>query len=277
MRKQCVVCGEAFDGHFNAGLCSPGCRAERNRVHCRDRSRRSAKRPDYIPCVVCGEDFKPRGNDKTCSKKCSQVNSTEVHRRWQGKPPRVYEKMCAVCGGGFTDNSQNGTVKTCSPMCHGAHRNKLGAVWKKIRAGRPLLYELCCKICGARFSSPRENEATCSKACHRQNRSLACVAWRERNRQKPLIKACAICAKEFDARRRAGGQRTKTCGDEACRAEHRLISRRDEMARNAERSRRWKVNNYDRRLILERRLRAEKNAALKLVRELQTKGMEALL
>jgi hypothetical protein len=102
-----VVCGGAFTpSHFNQGICSVACRAER----LRDQSRRAQKRYrgtpeqgfDPKPCEVCGTMFTPRRRtDKTCSLDCSvqyrrKLTRDRARRYYQPRPSRP-DAECEAC------------------------------------------------------------------------------------------------------------------------------------------------------------------------------------
>jgi hypothetical protein len=86
-----------------------------------------------------------------------------------------------------------------------------------------------CVICDRRFESPRGNERVCSEACDREQYERRREKIREYNREyrkarvqaaaAPMLRRCAVCGKEFDARPR-GGKHVVCCSEICTRKRH---------------------------------------------------------
>ena len=108
-----------------------------------------------------------------------------------------------------------------------------------------------CVVCGNKF--PVKNFAkTCTRECSRELRRIqrrkyyransAKILAQQRQRQRPIIRPCATCRKEFDNRKGA-----KTCGKPECLKEYRrlhaqkyyLATREKQLARDREKRAKW--------------------------------------
>jgi len=108
-----------------------------------------------------------------------------------------------------------------------------------------------CKNCGEEFPA-RGFAKTCKPECSRELRranrrkyyqaNSAKILAQQRKRQRPIIRQCLVCGKEFDNRKGA-----KTCGKPECLKEYRrlhahkyyLATREKQLARDRERRAKW--------------------------------------
>lgn len=151
-----------------------------------------------------------------------------------------------------------------------------------------------CVVCGAEFEARGNRKKCCSPACGRENHKRKNrESWRRRNPQKIVQKYCVECGAVFFVP--AQQWKKLTCGDE-CQQQYYAKYRRKNRERirvngdawrkrNPERAREHARQSRDRQLAKDpekirrrqQRYDAKRAAALKLVRELKEKGLEALL
>ena len=163
------------------------------------------------------------------------------------------KKACVVCGGEFEARHRL-RVTCCSDAAHRRGR---------INLRRRLSSDTrTCAVCGDSFSAAgAAPKKTCSAACsvlHKKSRD----ARRHQRQYVPAgtIKQCIVCGKDF-----AFHRNKKTCSRECNRERNRTLSALG-AARNPER-----VREY------QRKHRAAKSAAYRLVAEIKSRGLEALL
>lgn len=104
--KECVICGDGFEGYGPAKFCSNKCRTELYPKN---------ERPNCVGCIVCGSSFSQKTiRHITCSKECSNINhnNKSLVRHKKNKPPKVID--CVICGEPFT---RGGNHKACSEDC----------------------------------------------------------------------------------------------------------------------------------------------------------------
>lgn len=144
-----------------------------------------------------------------------------------------------------------------------------------------------CVVCGGAFESHVHNQSHCSVACRNRKH----VEARRRTGKIMRLRVCAVCGATFEATGHGSGH-VKTCSPE-CRAAMRrswrkvweatspkydaLLARYAQEGRNAEYHRRSRARNLDGARERERAYSRKARAALKLIREIETKGLEALL
>lgn len=142
-----------------------------------------------------------------------------------------------------------------------------------------------CVMCGGEFEARNQTYRSCSPECRREWRLRAD---RERNRVINLTPAL-LEAKRTRGRafyhRNIETERLRNRARYRANVEHERAIRRESKRRyreqNPEKARReaalYAKENRGRRREYERRYREERAAALRLVRDLQSKGLEALL
>ena len=200
-------------------------------------------------CVVCGGGFEGRRTlQKYCSHACWRANENRLQagRRATRRPVR----SCAACG---CDFHPAGPQKLCSATCRRVEKNQRRHLPAASRA---------CVACGAEFNAAgRTPKKTCSPSCG--------VLWKKSRDARRharsyvpagTIKRCIVCGTGFVFHRNK-----MTCSAECSRANG-AIKSAEALARNPERQREYL-----------RKHRAIKSAAIKLVREILSKGPEALL
>lgn len=201
-------------------------------------------------------------------------------------------RTCVVCGVGIEERHGRATV------CDGIEctrkrsqkyvlryralnqekfRARQNAQKKAQRSRRPLPTKVCV-ICGTCFANIHHNAKLCSDACRdshiKQQRDSKAEHRRQIERERYSIRKNDA---EFMAQRRANSARNRVGEDR----EAYLVKKRAEYYRNRDKrlahdtARRNSKLDYYRALARARN--SEKSAALKLIREIQTKGIEALL
>lgn len=186
-------------------------------------------------------------------------------------------KRCVVCGAEFEAGDRS---VACSEKCRRSrkrnqwrefylHNRELLATSKRANrlvAKSEALVRRVCVVCGEEITSLRNNRATCSPGCKREARNAAA-----RRRTVGVTRRCVVCRIMFRV----------TSSDVACSPEcraSRSASLRDarrpaERARDRDRYQR----DAEKRRVRARDRGAERSAAIRLIRELQAKGIEALL
>ena len=133
MIKQCVICGEAFDGGWHRRkkkFCSKKCcrKSADQRRASRRKKQRIASRPQLL-CEACGGTFVGNPKRKTCSAKCRLKKQNENRAAWrlrngwhapirmkQASPPQ----NCIVCELSFNPRASN-HVCCGDPKCKATH------------------------------------------------------------------------------------------------------------------------------------------------------------
>jgi hypothetical protein len=187
-------------------------------------------------------------------------------------------KSCVVCGVEF-DGHHN--AKLCSNECK---QERKRVTWQNFYASRhPKIAEKKarlrlekkirglarkCVTCDADITKLRVNRTTCSKECRRQLVNKNATA-----RRKPVstFKDCTICGKRFKV-----VSNDLTCSD-VCRAARKEIVRKEMLPiyRTRDKERYWR--DREKRLAAVTQHRREMITALRLLREIEEKGLEALL
>lgn len=171
-------------------------------------------------------------------------------------------KQCVVCGGEFEAVASDGRTGTriiaCSPECKHERRLSMLKTW---RDKRRTVH--ACIICGGEVH--RGGKAlTCSEECSRERRQRVAKEGNRRNYLKNRAARIEYCRKWREQ------------NPDMVREASRLYSAKNrETIRARERLRR--EANQEQEIARNRRRRAEASAALKLIREIETKGLEALL
>lgn len=167
-------------------------------------------------------------------------------------------KQCMVCGGEF---DASGNVVTCSDHCH-AIRKQAARRADKARYREKYPEKVRAEKRAYKARKRAEYLASHPEIAERKAAREA----RIRIEAAPKIRLCIVCEAPFEAR-----CNVRTCSD-ACwkmrysetRCRKRLTAVDPTARLNA-------------KIEYSRRLTAQRTAALKLIRELQTKGLEALL
>jgi len=149
-------------------------------------------------CVVCGGTFTAHGSAKTCGKACAYDNSLTNAKRYsrdkQASRARI-GRQCRFCGDSI-DHRRNHAIICTSPVCRSKLR--LEAPYKqKLRSNR----SRSCRVCGNTFT-PRTNDLTCNEVCREKrakslNRDKS-AKFRQTNpeRVKQYERKCAVAKRE---------------------------------------------------------------------------------
>lgn len=243
MIKQCVVCGGEFEARTSrVKACSPAC------SHALERdaeNKRRASKTLIRVCVVCESTFRPKGPQKVCSHKCGEERD---RHRDATRDRDVHRELCRD--------------------------------WRRRNPDRQ------------KASTKRWQESNRERYLEANRRR--CAKWRESN---PGVKAAEARAyreksdqpKKYQAARTAAYQLVRTIekfGPPALSPAFREPEPPAHKIKAREQARRWRERNprykppkrpRDKQIASQRRHHARESASLKLVRELQSKGLEVLL
>lgn len=287
--RQCCVCHAAFRPRINALTCSEACARTNRRTTARKRHERRYIPAEMRACVICGSEFAPHGKQKTCGDKCSRIherrneNKRNASRRPVGR--------CVICGGDFY-RGPLGRKKVCSLKCAKERNRRRDAL-----LDRNVRRELCRDW---RRRNPDKQKAATKR-------------WQENNRERHL-EACRVIRRRFWQRHpglraalmkiyRASSSRPKAYAAERTAAYRimRLVEKygisalesgfrepvpNENVIKAREASARWRAKNpaykqqkqpREKRIAAQKKHSARETAALNLIREIQSKGIEALL
>ena len=285
--RQCCVCGAAFRPRINALTCSEACAQTNRRSTAREGHERRYIPAEVRECVICSSVFAPHGKQKTCGDKCSH----ELERRNENNRRALRRAVshCVVCGGGF---HPRGRQTTCSHKCGKELRRQYEA-----SRDRDIKRELCRDW---RRRNPDKQKAATKR-------------WQDNNRERHL-EACRVIRGRFWQRHpglraalmkiyRASSSRPKAYAAERTAAYRivRLVEKYgisalepgfrepvpgESVIKAREASARWKARNpaykqqkqpREKRIASQKKHAARETAAINLIREIQSKGIEALL
>lgn len=189
-------------------------------------------------CVVCGEGYQPsNGRQKTCGEECRRI--------WRLNTKRSH----------WENNKEK---------CRDRQRLRY---WRKRELSPPFSYEKQCVVCGRNYIATgrgRGKQKTCSDACAKEHRRRTEAARREADPEKARVRV-----RRWRARNR----------DDVNRRERERRELRSELQREhvRELDRLRRLRNPEKTQDSWRKQEARRSAALKLVRELQSNGLEGLL
>lgn len=252
---------------------------------------RGAKRA----CVVCREQFTARDNRTIC---CSVACGTArlIERNKFRRRGLAASKTCCVCGCQFRVSFERRRAKTCSGGCSATLRQRRRKAYlavynaqnrEAIQASNAAYYRK------NRAKWEEENaETTAAAQLVKQIVSVGAVCL-ARDLPPPSLPTCAVCGVSF----RPKWSKATLCGNAQCRSEwgrrwgrgcenkQRRASFSLSMCQNADRAReaarrsadKARFKDPEKKRELNRQSAARRSAALKLVREIEFKGLEALL
>lgn len=246
-------------------------------------------------CVVCDGEFEARTSRvKACSPVCSHVLERETENK--RKASKTQMRVCVVCEAIFRPK---GPAKVCSHKC-GKERNRRREAARDREAHR----ELCRDW---RRRNPDKQKAS-TKHWEENNREKHLEAtrrrtneWRSRHPQAHAEESKRFRERHPEKAREYGSMRTSAFqlarliekyGLAALDADFVEPKLPDRVLKGREATRQWRRLNPEKRREYEQRLREEnrealldiarrsharESAAVNLIRELQSKGLEALL
>lgn len=184
MIKNCIVCGNEFEGHFLSKYCSGNCRRQ-------IRLARQRKPLLNNNCEVCGTVFVPRdARQICCSEPCRKIRKNQQARDRNG-PLTI---SCPVCGGPF---HPRGPQRYCSRICANSFRKLIS------HSKRPENWiDKPCKNCCDMFTPNRANQVFCSPQCYKYHHSVT--------RRKHV--KCVTCGQDL-----VGDIKRKFCSDDCKR------------------------------------------------------------
>lgn len=289
--RQCCVCSASFKPRTTAITCSEVCAQKNMRT-----TARKGHEMRYVPaksrsCVICGSDFCPYGKQKTCSPDCSH----ERERRMENDRRRLIRVenpilvTCVCCGGRF--EAARSDAIYCSPKCEYDFNAEL-------KRGR-------CR--NWRKRNPEKQKAS-TKRWQENNIERHLVWLREYRRRwfdrNPGYKAETSRAfrekypekgRAYSAFRTAAFRLVRLVERYGAQALERGFvepAPPERVLKGREHTRKWRERNPDKRREYEQRQKQERREALvenqrrssareasavKLVREIQSKGLEALI
>lgn len=238
-------------------------------------------------CVICDKGFAPRTSRVvTCSPVCSRENKLRVERDRKPVGSRAKPRpilSCKQCGSSF--EAHRCDAKFCSKTCH--YQSNAEVRRERCRSWR---------------SRHPDRQAASTKRWQAENRDrhLAavrerCARWRENHPglkalEARLYRTVSDRPKQYQRERTAAYQIVRQIEQHGLAAIDALFTPPpDEQSpsrrKQREASRRWKQRNpnylpprnADKRRAAQRKHNARETAALKLIREIETKGLEALL
>lgn len=188
------------------------------------------------------------------------------------------KKKCVVCGRGFEASWRGLRRLTCSKKCRSDRKVEMN----RLRRGAPSWKR--CLVCESKFS-PKGNSKTCSPKCSGELKRRH----DSDNKKVANLSPEALAAKRAISRAsyhrnieasRARGRAKYWANPEVERAKRREQKRRfrerfPELAAATERA--YRENNRDVIRARQQKYRDVRTAALRLIRELETKGIRALL
>lgn len=228
-------------------------------------------------CIACGVSFDTGRSDQilcgadSCRRSRKATNQVT---RLGIEGPAI--KSCVVCGGKFECCRRERRI-TCSGKCwREKNRASSRKSMAKLRALAPKKVgkKKRCIVCGIEFEAQRSAK-TCSPACGKANIRARRNAWQKSNPEKRREYGRRDLAKHR-AKRRATKKTWRVNNlQHALEMERQARERRG--PKHAEASKNWREQYPERAKESAAKHRAKLVAALRLVRELQSKGMEALL
>lgn len=112
--------------------------------------------PRPTACAVCGQTFDAslrnhgRGKHRYCSPQCRQAadNARHYRRNNPAKTMAALQRVCVICGIGFTAGIHSPKALTCSVKCNEARQN---SARRRKTAAKPQPDKRECETCGAIF------------------------------------------------------------------------------------------------------------------------------
>lgn len=242
--RTCVICGVGINRpHGRQKTCGDVCSHALKRM--RENQRRAA-RTTLIACVICEASFRPRGPQKTCSRECSRENQ---RRNNAGRDREVHRELCRDW--------------------RRRHPDRQAASTKRWEANNP--------------EKVRERGRINSQKWRDRNPGLKAAQSREFRAKYPEK------SREYCSKRTAAYQLVRQIEQHGIEALSPAFmppepSPHSQKAREA--ARRWRERNPDykspkrsreKQRVSQRKHNARETAALKLIREIEANGLEALL
>lgn len=253
MIKTCVVCGNEFEARRTIQLCcSKPCSDTRRTTKNKFRRRNLARGKI---CVVCSTEFQPtfeRRSAKTCSDECSYQRRKSWRDAYLPNYRTETREFIAAKNKKYYQSKRDERLKETAKVT-AAMRLIRAMICEGIDILDPLSKDIpMCAVCGAPFQPRfyRRSYMLCgSNECHREwGRRAAEKRWRGRPLNHPMRNGAARI--DYTEQQRNAWRRYAT--------KKRLADPESSKSAN-------------------RRSARKRAAAIKLVRELQTKGIEALL
>lgn len=222
-------------------------------------------------CVICGvsiEGYHPHA--KVCSDQC---RDDRISANREARRPLRQARQCVVCEGMVGENRAPNAL-TCSDNCYRQHKNR------KRRAETAERHRLApgrqCQGCGIDISGKHPTALFCTRECLLAHDRAAKLSVR-------AVRHCSQCNAVISEDR---SPKALTCSRECGLAHNRQYSLKRYLSFSTEQ------RAYDQEMKRRRRERPDQRekhrergratwdqyrAALKLIREIETKGLEALL
>lgn len=286
--KFCIVCDEVFSSaNAKELMCSNECATRRRLAKCNARYHRtkhlySAEKQ----CVICDVSFSARNSrHKTCSAHCSREMKLRQERERKPVGSRAAPKPCLECEHcGETFEACRRDARFCSNRCHYAAqadvRRQRCRSWRERHPDR-------------QAASTKRWEANNPEKVRERGR-INSQKWRDRNPGLKAAQSRTFRAKyphkaaEYQSKRVAAYRlyrMIETYGIAALSPSFKPPAKATNAIKQSESGRKWRARNpnykpptpRELRLSYQRKHSARETAAVKLIREIETKGLEALL
>lgn len=229
-------------------------------------------------CVVCGVGIEGRpSNHLTCSKPCSNTRRKEdnvrrlaryraanLHKRSSDAEPRT----CLHCGASIEGRHPN--AKTCSTKCY-----KRVEASRLRQATQTALGDRQCRMCGGSLFGLHHLATFCSDGCRRNHR-------REYSKSRYINDISGERTKKAEYHQKNQSRRSQYSRQYRQKNADALLEKKQAYREaNRDRLKQAEKDRLERHgELIRKRARDryhERRAAIKLIREIQTKGIEALL
>lgn len=276
MHKKCLICSKLFKCSYHAQtICSEKCKIIRRREHGLRYAHKTRGRVDFRPCVTCGHKFHPTTNDITCSDDCRIIYRRKVTR--EGAQRRRHDNP-----------NKYSNYRRAWRQANPEKMRQYGKnTWQKTKTD-PELMRRKQNSESAYYQNNREKRIADTKQYQKQHPDKV-RQWRmanqqrinsERNTKHAEVSAAMTLVQALQ--RDGASALTKPLHPKVLRtpakelAHKRAIYRADP-AKLKERNRNFFARHPEKRSEYTQRRQAKRQAALKLVRELEKNSIGALL